>query len=130
MRKKTGIVAIFNSTQDIIEIFEECLEQEGFNVVSGYIPEFKRGNKNLLEFMKDHDPDLIIYDIPPPYEQNVNFLKLIQDMSVMEGRKFIYTTTNKAALKKVCGSDYDAIEILGKPIDLDELVSAVKRGLK
>lgn len=129
MRKKSGIVAILNSTKDLIEIFQECLEQAGFNVVGGYIPEFKRGTKSLVDFIKDHNPDLIIYDIPPPYEHNVNFLKNVQDMKCIEGRKFIFTTTNKVALKKVCGKDFQAIEILGKPMDLEELIVAVSKAM-
>lgn len=130
MRKASGIVAILNSTQDIIEIFQVCLEQEGFNVVGGYIPEFKRGTKNLLEFMSTHDPDVIIWDLPPPYEQNYNHLLQVLDMKVMGGRKFIYTTTNKIALKKVVGDDLGAIEILGKPMDIEELVEAVRKAMK
>lgn len=127
---KKGIIAILNSTIDVIEVIESILEDEGFNVVGGLIPEFRRGHRSLLKFMNDHDPELIIYDIPPPYEENLAFLEIIQNMKAFEGKKFIFTTTNVAILEKLGGDKLNAIEIVGKPMDLNKIVEAVRNALK
>ena len=41
---------------------------------------------------------------------------------------FVLTTTNKPALDALVGPT-DALEIIGKPFDLDQLVAAVRRAL-
>lgn len=128
--KASKIVAVLNSTQDVIELLQQCLEDEGFNVVGGLIPQFKRGHRNLVTFIEEHDPTLIVYDLPPPYEGNLHFLEMVKNMKVMEGRKFLYTTTNKEALLRIAEKKIDAIEIIGKPMDLEELIQAVKKALK
>lgn len=123
------IVAILNSTPDVIEIIQVVLEDEGFNVVGGLIPQFRRGHKSIIKFMNDHKPDLVIYDIPPPYESNLMFLEMIQNMKVFEGVKSIFTTTNKDALDEMGAGHLKAIEIIGKPMDINQLVTAVRSAL-
>lgn len=126
--KKKSVVAVINSTADIVDILELCLQDEGFNTTGGLIPEFKRGQRNMLTFMEEHNPDLIIWDIAPPYEQNVIFLEMIQNLKVMEGRKWVYTTTNISALRQF-SEKFKALEIIGKPMDLQVIIEAVKKQL-
>ncbi len=111
-----------------MDILEVCLQDEGYNTVGGLIPEFKRGQKDLIEFMETHKPDLIIWDIAPPYEQNVVFLNMVRNMKVMENVKWVYTTTNKAALEKTSDKIH-AYEIIGKPMDLQVIIDLVKKTL-
>jgi len=72
---------------------------------------------------------VIVYDIAPPYEENWQFLQLVKDAQQAQGRQFVLTTTNKAVLERLVGQT-DAIEIIGKPFDLDEIVTAVKKKLE
>ena len=45
-----------------------------------------------------------------------------------QGCRFILTTTNKPALDKLVG-ETEALEIIGKPYDLDRVVAAVRAAL-
>ncbi len=72
---------------------------------------------------------MIIYDIAPPYEENWKFFQLIKGAKAAEGRQFVLTTTNRAALEQFVG-EIDAIEIIGKPFDLDEVLTTVKKKLQ
>ena len=51
-------------------------------------------------------------------EENWTFLKLLLETEAMRGRRLVVTTTNKTALERFVGPT-DAIEIFGKPYDLD-----------
>jgi hypothetical protein len=46
----------------------------------------------------------------------------------MTSRQFVLTTTNKPALEKLVG-ETDALEIIGKPYDLRQVVAAVRTAL-
>jgi hypothetical protein len=63
-----------------------------------------------------------------PYEANWNnfieFRRHVNDRNVA----VVLTTTNKRALTELIGST-NAIEILGKPYDLEQLAAAVRRAL-
>ncbi|MES2526472.1 MAG: hypothetical protein V4598_05270 [Bdellovibrionota bacterium] len=126
--RKQQVIAVINSTIDVVDILEICLQDEGYNTVGGLIPDFKRGQKDMVAFMEEHRPDLIVWDIAPPYEQNVIFLKMVRNMRVMENVKWIFTTTNKAALAKTSES-IEAHEIIGKPMDLEVIINLVKTTL-
>jgi DNA-binding response OmpR family regulator len=121
----TPNVAIFNSNEDLMEIVSFTLEKEGFQTVIARVPEIRRGKKDVVAFLKKHNPAVIIYDIPPPYEENWNFFLLLRNLEIAQGRHFILTTTNKAAIERLIGG-VRAIEIYGKPFDLKEIIHAVK----
>ena len=105
------------------------LELEGFETVSAHVDEIKRGVTDFVEFVKSHEPDAVVYDIAPPYDHNWNFLNLIRSSEPMRGRAVVITTTHKGNLEKLVGPT-EAIEIVGKPYDLQQVVEAVKRALE
>ena len=122
-------VAVVNSSVDTVDALRTFLELEGFETVGAHVDEIKRGVTDFVEFLKSHDPDAIVYDIGPPYDKNWTFLHLIRDSQEMQGRALVVTTTHKANLEKLVGPT-EAIEIVGKPYDLQQVVDAVKRALE
>lgn len=124
-----SLVAVINSNEDVVESIRLMLDDDGIRSVAGHVIDFKRGRQDFVAFLKEHDPRVIIYDIAPPYEENWRFLQLLKDSQEAQGRQFILTTTNKAVLERLVGQT-DAIEIIGKPFDLDEIVTAAKEKLQ
>lgn len=123
-----AVVAIFNSNDDIMAMLRAVLETDGFQTVAGHVVDIKRGYIDIVEFIQQHDPAVIIYDIVPPYEANWNFLRLLRSSEVVRGRGFVVTTTNKAVLEDTADpADVSRVhELIGKPYDLAEITRAVR----
>jgi len=107
-------VAAIISNADTVEMPRLALQQAGFESVTAHIVEIKRGLLDLPGFLQEHDPRAVIHDIPPPYDQNWEFLKLLRTTEAMRDRVVVVTTTHKGHLEKLVGPS-DAIEIVGKP---------------
>lgn len=125
-RKPT--IAVFNSSADTVELLRTALEGQGFQTVAGHIPDVKRGELDLVDFINHHTPAVIVYDISPPYDANWTFLRLVRSSEPLKDLRFVLTTTNKPALEKLVG-ETDAFEIIGKPYDLQRVVDAVRSAL-
>lgn len=122
------IIAVFNSSDDTVEMLRTALEGEGLHTVPGHIGELKKGELDFVAFLEHHQPAVIVYDISLPYDTNWNFLKLVRSSQPAQGCHFILTTTNKPALDRLVGEN-EALEIIGKPYDLDRVIAAVRDAL-
>ena len=119
-------VAIVNSSEDTVEMLRTLLEQEGWETVQAHVDDIKRGRTDFLKYLETHDPQVIIWDVPPPYDQNWAFLQLVRSSRAMDGRVVIVTTTNKPALERFVGPT-DAVEIFTKPYDVEVLIDRITR---
>src|ERR1051326_2356103 len=123
-------VAILNSSIDTVDVLRLMLERAGFNTVAGHVEDIKRGNTDFVEFLKQHQPDVVIYDISLPYDQNWNFVRLVLNTDVAQNCKFVLTTTNKAALQTAPGLQAEILEIAQKPYDFERIVDAVRKAVR
>jgi CheY-like chemotaxis protein len=122
------VVAIFNTNPEVLDLVREALQDAGHATVVAHVDDLKRGRIDLVDFVEQHHPDVIVYDVAPPYDTNWTFLRLMRNSKVMQGRAFVVTTTNKRALDELIGPS-DVVELLCKPYDLDQIVQAVSHAL-
>ena len=120
------VVAILNTNPDTIELLEFAFTHAGFTVVSGYIRDIREGTLDLGAFMRQHDPEAIVWDIALPYDRQWQFFQQVRDSGVCGPRPIVLTTTNVQALTKVAGGGEVVYEIVGKPYDLNQLIHAVR----
>jgi DNA-binding NtrC family response regulator len=128
-RSDMAKVAVINSSEDTVEMLRTLLEREGWETVQAHIDDIKRGRTDFLKYLETHDPQVIIWDVPPPYDHNWAFLQLVRSSRSMTDRVVIVTTTNKQALERFVGQT-DAIEIFTKPYDVEILIETITRTLK
>ena len=122
-------VAVFNSSEDTVELLRYTFEEAGFQTVAGHVPDIKRGQLDFLAFIEQHDPVAVVIDISMPYAENWKFVRLLRDLGVMQTRAVVLTTTNKRALDEMVGAT-DTIEIVGKPYEPANILDAVLKALE
>ncbi|HVT01408.1 MAG TPA: response regulator [Patescibacteria group bacterium] len=120
-------IAIMNSSKEVTGMLKDVLEDSGFETVDVYTYKLKNKEVDIDKFLAEHKPDVILYDIAIPYQENFRFFKSV--VKRVKNIPFIVTTTNKEALDKLVGKT-EAFEIIGKPFDLMKLVEMVTSATK
>ncbi len=123
------LVAVVNTSEEIAELIQLVLQQEGIRTIVAYSTDFKRGRQDLGAFLRQYDPPVVVWDIAIPYAENWDFFQRVRESEVGQGRTFVLTTTNKRALDALVGPT-PTHELIGKPFDLDDLVAAVRGVLR
>ena len=120
------VVAVFNSNADLVDLLRTALNQAGFVVVTGHIQDIRDGRLDLINFVAQHDPRVIVYDLVPPYEANWDFLNHLRAREPLKGRQFVLTSTNAKVAQELAMATEAVYEVIGKPFDLDQIVQATR----
>ena len=128
--KQLPSIAVFNSSEDTIEILKVALEEKGYAVAAGHVADLKKGQVDVLDFVREHRPDVIIFDVAIPYEENWRFLRLLQSSEAVKEVKWVITTTHRERLQELVGDCGEVYEVIGKPYDLRQITQAVETALQ
>ena len=125
-----SLVAIFNSRAEFIDALREALDREGLPTATALLAEIQDGTLDLVAFLEAHDPKVIVYDLPRPFEKHWNFLRLLKQTHGLRKKTWILTTTDKKALDAAVGASGVIEIVFGEPYGVGEVVEAVRRALK
>jgi DNA-binding response OmpR family regulator len=120
------VVAVINTNDDIVEMLRMAFEQAGMVVVSAHVDDIRRGDMSLRDFVLEHSPSVVVYDITPPYERSYRFLQHVRESEGLKNARFVLTSTNPQRVHELTGTAEEVFEILGKPYDLEVITRAVK----
>ena len=128
-RTTEGVVALFNASDDTIDMIQTLLTKSGSaqTLIWCHFADLKKGVVNFAKYVHKHNPEVVIFDLSPPYDENWTFFKTMRSNKVMKGRGSVLTTTNKLRLDEIIGEDSNALEIVGLKIDLDLIQAAIGR---
>lgn len=100
------------------------LEQSGMQVVTFA----GAGHDELLDFVVAHRPDVVLFDIPWPYEASVAaYREIRRDPRALETR-WISLTTARTVVRGMLEAGEHVV--LGKPFDTEELMAEIGRALE
>ena len=125
-----NVVAILNTNDDLVEMLRVAIERAGLIVVSLHVDSVRRGRASLEEFIKEHDPAVVLYDIAAPYEISWRYLDLLRSLPMMADRQFVLTSPNVTKAMEGVDRPERVFEIIGKPYDVNELVDIVREASK
>ena len=122
-----GLVALFNASDDTIDMVQKLLTDAGSaqTLIWCHFADLKKGVVDFRKYMAKHNPETVIFDISPPYDENWRFFKTMRDSNAMKGRGAVLTTTNKNRLDEVLGEDSQALEVVGRTEDLQQISAAI-----
>ena len=123
------VVALFNSSDDLIEMIRYMLERNGFLVASAHINDLRRGNLDLEAFVKQNQPVVVIYDLVPPFDRQWAFMDHLRQNSALRGVPFVLTSTNPVLARELAGRDEPVLQVVGRPFEFEQLLAAVQHAL-
>ena len=122
-------VAVFNSSDDVVELFRIALEYAGFVVVSGHIDDIRRDKLDLEALVRQHNPRVVLYDLIPPYDRHWRFVDHLRTTSPLRDIPFIITSTNSKVARELSDRSEPIFEVFARPFEIDEVVDAVRRAV-
>ena len=128
--KTVPSIVVLNSSQDTIDLLKVVLEEQGYAVATAHTSSIRNGELDVLEFVEKHSPDVIVYDVALPYEENWKFLRLLQSSEPLKQLQWVITTTHKKRLQELVSETGEVYEVVGKPYDLGQITSAIKTALE
>ena len=123
------VVGIFNSSEDTTTLLRIAFEQAGFLAVTAFTHAIRDGHVALDAWIRQHRPDVIVYDIALPYDANWRLFQNIKSSPACNGITFVLTTTNTLRVREATGETASLHEIVGKPYDLQQLIDLVRNAL-
>jgi CheY-like chemotaxis protein len=119
-------VAIINTAPDAIEMLRQLLQSAGYMVCSCYTHDIRDGSVDLEAFMRQHRPNVIVYDLAPPYEHNFRLFQHVRSMPAMAGCQFVLTSVNPSRIVAMAARDERVYEVVDREEDLMAIAQAVK----
>ena len=127
LNDRPPVIALINSTPDVVEMLRVALEQAGFVVVSTFTHLIRTGEVDLESLVEQHQPQAIVYDVAPPYASNWNLFLHVSQLPGLKERTFVITSTNPARLRELAQTeDYEISEIVEKPYLLSQLIETIR----
>jgi CheY-like chemotaxis protein len=119
------VVALINSTPDVIDMLRIAFEQAGFVVVSTFTYMIRDGEVDIESFLALHRPDVILYDIAPPYQSNWQLFLHLRGLPGFKDRPIVLTSTNPVRVREFAQTAQTVLEIVETPYEIMTVVNTV-----
>ncbi|EST54021.1 regulatory protein [Brevibacillus panacihumi W25] len=115
-------ILIVDDNLEIIELLEDILENEGFQVSSA-----ENGAEALMKLKRGEVPSLILLDIMMP---NMSGYELCSQIRREWDLPILFLSAKGKAVDKVVGFEIGADDYITKPFDTEELLARIRAHLR
>jgi DNA-binding NarL/FixJ family response regulator len=123
------MVALLNSSEDVIARLQQALDEGGFRTAAAHVTDVQMGALDLIAWMSEIAADVILVDLPRPDGRALNFLRLLQHVDVLQRCGWILTTTHKDALETMLTAADGHLIVVGQPDIAGQVADAARRVL-
>jgi DNA-binding response OmpR family regulator len=125
---RLGTVVLFEASDDTAAMIQALLTRAGASQSLRRCPfaDLKRGITDFRKYLELHNPEVVIVDLSPPYEENWAFFTTMRDAPEIKARGIVVLTTSKRRLDELAGEDSRAFEVVGGHLDAALILSAIK----
>jgi DNA-binding NarL/FixJ family response regulator len=124
-----AVVALLNSSEEVIAQLREALHEAGFRTVGAHVADVQLGVLDLVAWMSETAADVVLVDLPRPDGRALNFLRLLQHVDVLQRCGWVLTTTRKEALETMLTAADGHPVVVGQPDLAGQIAAAVRRVL-
>jgi CheY-like chemotaxis protein len=118
-------LAILNDSPQVLKLLCDWFRRHGHHCATQMVAEMPHAHVEVEQFINEHKPDVVVYDVPMPYRSSWDLLDVIRAMPSLQSQPFVITTRNKRKLEEAVGRT-SVIEIAGQPEDMRRLLKAVE----
>jgi DNA-binding NarL/FixJ family response regulator len=124
-----ALVALLNSSEEVLERLQQALQVGGFRTVAAHLADVQLGVLDLVAWMSETGADVILVDLPRPDGRALNFLRLLQHVDVLQRCGWVLTTTHKDALETLLTAADGHPIVVGQPDIAGQVVDAARHAL-
>jgi hypothetical protein len=124
------VVAVSNSSPDIVDMLRRVLESAGLVVVSAMSHQIREGSVDVDTFLSQHQPQAVLYRHRPAVRRQLASIPARVRDALDEGPSDRPDERQSGARAEVGRPDQQVYEIVERPIDLDAIVRAVKESVR
>ena len=117
-------ILIVDDEKDILEFLSYNLNKEGFSVITA------RNGQEGLDYVKKHNPELIILDVMMPEMDGIEVCQQIRSLDVNNQPFILFLTARSEEYSELAGFSAGADDYITKPIKPKLLISRVKAILR
>src|SRR5688572_24078683 len=76
-KSAAGVVALFNASDDTIDMVQKMLtdENDQQTLIWCHFADLKKGIVDFVQYLEKHNPEVVVFDISPPYDENWAYFK-------------------------------------------------------
>jgi hypothetical protein len=122
-------IAILNANPSCTGPVQAVLQDAGFETVAAGLGEIRAGELDVLAFLQEHDPDLVVYEACAPYPQSLTLMRLLQNVPGARHRPWMVLAPDPAAVVELLGPTDAIVPLPAGPGAAVDVVQAVRRHL-
>lgn len=112
-------IMVVDDEPDFVELFVNRFRKRGLDVVGVH------SGHEALEFLKDHDMDVVVLDVKMPGMDGIETLKEIKKR--YPGVEVVMLTGHGSVESGLQGMAYGAYDYVMKPFKIEDLMSRIKK---